>query len=237
MLMAIVFALLAADGGRPIQIPITARAVGHISASDVGIPPAQQRRASAEVREKLEKLHALVGKVRGQWEKDSVHAPWAKVADGDMEVRWFLDYDGTVVPEDDAARDRPRYPSAFLHVVYDREGAILAILRSPEARAEDMHTQDDLLFDSRGRTIGHRHSYVSYVDCDMNQVLRIEVTVFDADGKVVTRTEALDADGNHTLPPGCVLADRKPEVPRSALAALRLYGLDAKWVRSQPRPK
>ncbi len=237
MLMAIVFALLAADGGRPVQIPITARAVGRTAASDVGVPPAQQRKASAELREKLEKLHALVGKVRGQWEKNSVHAPWAKVADGDTEVRWFLDYDGTVVPEDDAARDRPGYPSAFLHVVYDHEGAILAILRSPEARAEDMYTQDDLLFDSRGRTIGHRHSYLSYVDCGMSQVLRIEVTVFDTSGKVLDRTEALDADGKHTLPPGCVLADRKAEVPRSALAALKAYGLDAKWVRSQPHPK
>lgn len=217
---------------------------GHnrVSLKDVVVAaPSEIRRIdgarAAEVRERLEKLHVLVGKVRRQWEESWGRAPWAKMGGEGMEVRWFLDFDGTVVPEDDASRDRPGYPSAFLAVVYDRDGAILATLQRPEARAEDVYSQDDLLFDSHGRTIGHRHSYLSYVDCGMSQVLRIEVTVFDTSGKVVDCTETLDADGMHTLPPGCVLADTKPEVPRSALGALKLYGLDAKWVRSQPHPK
>lgn len=189
--------------------------------------------SATQVSETLERLHAAVGEARSQWERQFSQSASSKTTDGAMEVRWFVELDGIVVPEDNAARARPEYPSTFLAVVYDRSGAILATLRRPAARAEDSASQDDLLFDRAARTVGHRHSYLSYVDCGIARVERVIVTVFDSAGNVAARTETLDADGSHALPPGCLLGDRIiPEVPRSARAALKLYGLGESSLRS-----
>ncbi len=207
------------------------------SAEGGAIPPRDRAgKAATEVGEKLERLHVLVGRARSEWEKKASHRPWASVPDGTMEVWWFAEFDGTAVPEDDAARGRPKEPSAFLAVVYDRDGVIVATSRRPEAGGQDSHSQDDLLFDGHGRTLGRRHSYLSHVDCGVSRIERVSVTEFDVSGSTVGRTETIDAGGMDMLPPECALADREPEVPRTAGAALRLYGLDERWLRA-PRQK